>query len=110
MSLHSVATASSSLNLSNPGSFWKWSIFDISVANLVLIGVMVAIFGLALLIPFPDRHRTQPATQAGDPPEPHRTAASAPAGEATPAADDADADMWTARVRRLALRLLPPGK
>ncbi len=110
MSLHSLAAASSAINLNNPGSFWKWSIFDISVANLVLIGVMVAIFGLALLIPFPDRHRSQPATEAGDPAEAHRGTASAPAGEASSAADDADGDMWTARVRRLALRLLPPGK
>ena len=36
-----------------PGTFVHWSIFDVSVANLVLIAVMVAIFGAALLLPFP---------------------------------------------------------
>ncbi len=41
------------INLNQPGSFVHWSIFDITVANLVLIGVMVVIFGAALLVPFP---------------------------------------------------------
>jgi hypothetical protein len=61
---------------------------------------MVAIFGAALLLPFPGRHR-----QAG------------PAQEATgpelPAAYEAaegDERMWTARVRRQALTSLPPDK
>ena len=33
------------INMNSPGSFVHWSIFDISVANLVLIAVMVVIFG-----------------------------------------------------------------
>ena len=43
------------IDLNSPGSYVHWSIFDISVANLVLIAVMVAIFGAALLLPFPGR-------------------------------------------------------
>ena len=39
--------------MNQPGTFVHWSIFDITVANLVLIGVMVVIFGAALLLPFP---------------------------------------------------------
>ena len=39
-------------NLNQPGKFLSWGIFDISVANLIVIAVMVVIFGAALLIPF----------------------------------------------------------
>jgi hypothetical protein len=35
------------INMNQPGSFVHWSIFDVSVANLVLIAVMVVIFGVA---------------------------------------------------------------
>ena len=41
------------IDLNQPGTYLHWSIFDVSVANLVLIAVMVVIFGAALLIPFP---------------------------------------------------------
>ena len=41
------------INMNQPGSFLHWSIFTVSVANLVLIAVMVVIFGAALLLPFP---------------------------------------------------------
>jgi Cytochrome b(N-terminal)/b6/petB len=98
MDLHALAAAGSAINLDNPGRYLHWSIFDVSVANLALIGVMVVIFGLALIVPFPKRHSAPPVTPE-IPAEP---------GEA--GVDDPDADMWTARVRRLAVRLLPPGK
>ncbi len=103
MILHSLAAAGSPINLNSPGKYLSWSIFDVSVANLVLIAVMVVIFGLALLIPFPGRREA-----ASAPPS------AAPGGAAeppeSPAAEDPDADMWTNKVRRFALRLLPPGK
>jgi hypothetical protein len=41
------------VNLNHPGHYLHWSIFTISVANLVVIAVMVVIFGLALILPFP---------------------------------------------------------
>ena len=109
MSPHALADAASAVNLNHPGTYLNWSIFDISVANLVVIGVMVFIFGLALLVPFPNRHAARLAdpgtgTLAGA----SDTGATDLGAEAAP--DDPDADMWTARVRRLALRLLPPGK
>jgi Cytochrome b(N-terminal)/b6/petB len=101
--------------MNNPGHYLNWSIFTISVANLVVIGVMVVIFGLALLVPFPKRHAAQLAkpgtgTLAGaaDSGASDIEAVSDVGAKAVP--DDPDADMWTARVRRLALRLLPPGK
>src|SRR6185437_11011547 len=92
------------LNLNGPASFWHWNIFYISVANLVLIAVMVVIFGAALLIPFPGRHKPEPAAETGEPATDPVTAEPA----AQPA--DEDARMWTSRVRRRALAVLPPGK
>ena len=104
------------IDLNAPGRYLTWSIFTISEANLVLIAVMVAIFGIALLAPFPGRRHgtatsaeTEPgaAPESADPVEsadtldPLRTAA---------LGDDADARMWTARVRRWALSVLPPLK
>ncbi len=89
--------------MNQPGSFVHWSIFDVSVANLVLIAVMVVIFGAALLLPFPQRHRSEPATVSGSATDDSTAAAGDPA-------DDRTAGMWTARVRRRALRALPPGK
>jgi Cytochrome b(N-terminal)/b6/petB len=81
-----------------------WSIFDVSVANLVLIAVMVVIFGAALLIPFPGRRRAEPAeTTAGTAPDLERAGAAY-------MGDPADAKMWTARVRRWGMRTLPPDK
>src|SRR5712691_5757921 len=89
------------IDLNQPGTYLHWSIFEISVANLVVIAVMVAIFGAALLLPFPHRNRTLPA--AAEP---------APGSGPVPGAmgDDADARMWTSRTRRWALRTLPPNK
>jgi hypothetical protein len=115
MNPHSLAAAASVINLNNPGSYWKWSIFDISVANLVLIAAMVAIFGLALIIPFPGRNRgVGPVVLEDAPSEDATVSHLVSAKHAGPAiADgtaDPDADMWTSRVRRFALRLLPPGK
>ena len=108
MSPYALADAASAINLDHPGTYVSWSFIDISVANLIVIGVMVVIFGLALLVPFPSRHDAQLAapgtgTMAG------ATDAEGPAGPDS-AVDDPDVGMWTNRVRRRALRLLPPGK
>jgi hypothetical protein len=96
------------LDLNGPGSFWHWNIFYISIANLALIGVMVIIFGAALLIPFPGR-RERELTPAATEPGPGAGPATAEES-AEPAGDPEDARMWTARVRRRALAVLPPGK
>jgi Cytochrome b(N-terminal)/b6/petB len=95
------------VNLNSPGSYLHWNVFTVSVANLVLIAVMVVIFGAALLLPFPKAHGHDgdaPITAADDDPGADGTDASGPAGT------DADAGMWTARVRRRALAALPPRK
>ncbi len=96
------------IDLNSPGSYVNWSIFTISVANLVLIAVMVVIFGAALLLPFPGRRKDSThAAAAAD------GTAAAEAVDAPPdpnLGDDADSRMWTSRMRRGVLRVLPPIK
>ena len=98
--------APAALDLNGPGTYVHWNVFTISVANLVLIAVMVVIFGVALLLPFPRGHRRDGEVSAGDAPaeteEPATTAAGAVA--------EGDERMWTARARRRVLTSLPPGK
>jgi hypothetical protein len=88
------------LDLNGPGTYLHWSFIDISVANLIVIAVMIVLFGAALLIRFP-----------------HKAGADLPPVEATDdlvakaaAPLEGDERMWTARVRTGAARLLPPGK
>jgi Cytochrome b(N-terminal)/b6/petB len=94
--------------LDAPGSVLNWSFITISVSNLVLIGVMVVIFGAALLLPFPrgKQYPPAPAETGGL----TGSGVSAPGGGQAAAAADEDARMWTARLRRRALAVLPPGK
>ena len=98
------------VNLNAPGRYLHWSIFIVSEANLVLIAVMVVIFGAAMVIPFPGGRRRPRAA----PEEPTDGQSVPAAGTARPSpadmGEDADAAMWTSRVRRRALRLVPPGK
>jgi hypothetical protein len=97
----------SAINMNSPSTLLHWSIFQVTVANLVLIAVMVVIFGAALLLPFPQGRGDEPAAAAGG-----ATDDVAQDGTATAVdlADDGTAGMWTARLRRRALGTLPPGK
>ena len=91
------------IDLNHPGSYLNWNIFTISVANLVLIAVMVAIFGAALLLPFPGRNSRHGGSvrEATEPDEDEDVGFKVAEG---------DEQMWTARVRRRALTTLPPNK
>jgi len=89
--------------VNSPATFVHWSIFDVTVANLVLIAVMVAIFGAALLLPFPKGERVD-AAAVTDP------AVDADVAGAVELPDDGTAGLWTARLRRRAVRTLPPAK
>jgi hypothetical protein len=40
-------------NLNHPAHTVDWSFIHLSVANVVVIGLMLAVFVLALLLPFP---------------------------------------------------------
>jgi hypothetical protein len=40
------------IDLSHPGHYIHWGFIQLSVANLVLIGLMVVVFVAAILVPF----------------------------------------------------------
>jgi hypothetical protein len=42
-----------SIDLNHPGRYVHWGVVQISVANLVVIGLMIVIFAAAILLPFP---------------------------------------------------------
>ena len=93
-------------SLNAPGHYLHWGIILISEANLSLIVVMVIIFGLALLLPFPYRRRDRAPASTEPGPE---LAPSTPR-KAGPDPADPTSRMWTARLRRRSLLLLPPAK
>ncbi|MBD0692601.1 hypothetical protein [Streptomyces sp. CBMA123] len=45
------------VDLDHPGHYLHWGVVQISVANLVVIGLMVVVFVAALLLPFPHGRR-----------------------------------------------------
>jgi hypothetical protein len=47
-----VSLVGSLINLTGPGRYVHWGFIQISVANLVVIGLMVIVFFAAILIPF----------------------------------------------------------
>jgi hypothetical protein len=46
-----------SMGLNGPGHYLHWGVIQISVANLVVIAVMIALFVAAILLPFPGTRR-----------------------------------------------------
>jgi hypothetical protein len=48
-----LAAMAAPVNLNHPGHYVHWGVIQISVANLVVIALMVVLFVLALLLPFP---------------------------------------------------------
>jgi hypothetical protein len=96
----------SPVNLNGPGGYVHWSIFTVSEANLALIAVMLVIFGVALLLPFPRAHGDDAAAAAEPAPD---VSGSGGPNPLIPAYDATDGT-WTGALRRRALRILPPGK
>jgi hypothetical protein len=47
----------SAINLNHPGRYVHWGVIQISVANLLLILLMVLLFAAAILLPFPGTKR-----------------------------------------------------
>jgi hypothetical protein len=43
--------------MDSPGAYVNWGVIHISVANLVVIVLMLAVFAVALLLPFPGRKK-----------------------------------------------------
>lgn len=46
-----------SVNLNHPGRYVHWGVIQVSVANLVVVALMIALFAAAILLPFPGRRR-----------------------------------------------------
>jgi len=51
--IHRVLLQSAPIDLNQPGHYLHWGVVQISVANLVVILLMVTMFVLALVLPFP---------------------------------------------------------
>lgn len=49
------------LNLNHPAHVVHWHFISLSVSNIVVIGVMFAVFALAILLPFPGSARRRRA-------------------------------------------------
>lgn len=56
MTGHTVLLAGA-IPMDAPGTFLHWGVIQISVANLLVIILMVVVFALALLLPFPGKTR-----------------------------------------------------
>jgi hypothetical protein len=48
-----ISQLAAPINLNHPGHYAHWGVIQISVANVVVIGLMVALFALAIFLPFP---------------------------------------------------------
>lgn len=55
-----IGPLAAAVNLNHPGHYVHWGVIQISVANLVVIAIMIVLFVLALVLPFPGRHRGGP--------------------------------------------------
>ncbi len=115
----SVAQLAAAVDLNSPGTYVHWSIFDVSLANLVLVAVMVVIFGAALLVRFPEHSKGAKGRGVhgdGDGPG-EATSRAGVGGHGTASMNDysdegsLDGDRtWTGAIRRTGLRFLPPVK
>jgi hypothetical protein len=43
--------------MNHPDVYLHWGVIQISLANLVVIGLMIAVFIIALFLPFPRRRK-----------------------------------------------------
>ncbi|HWW91218.1 MAG TPA: hypothetical protein VNY35_10620 [Solirubrobacteraceae bacterium] len=53
-------------NLNHPAHTVDWHFIHLSVANVVVIGLMLVVFLLAILVPFPGAARRRAARRDGD--------------------------------------------
>ncbi len=86
------------VNLNHPDRYFRWGIVVISLANLIVIAVLIALFIAALAVPFM-RPRPVSRSDVADAEAPSR-----------PRPVDAGERTWTGAVRRAGLRFLPPAK
>ena len=92
---HLVAAA---VNLNHPDRYFHWGFIIVSLANLIVIAVLIALFIAAMAVPF-IRPRPVPSPEVPEV-EP----------ESRPGVAGATDRTWTGAVRRVGLRFLPPAK
>jgi hypothetical protein len=51
------------INLNHPAHTVDWSFIHLSVANVVVIGLMLIVFALAIVLPFPGAARRRRSSQ-----------------------------------------------
>jgi hypothetical protein len=50
-------TLAAIINLNHPAAYAHWGFFQMSVPNLVVIGLMIVVFAAAIALPFPGSRR-----------------------------------------------------
>jgi hypothetical protein len=53
------------VSLNGPASFFNWGFISISVPNLIMIGLIVLLFILALVVPFPQHRNSANKSKIG---------------------------------------------
>ena len=53
------------ISLNGPASFFNWGFISISVPNLIMIGLIILLFVLALVVPFPEHRESDHNTKNG---------------------------------------------
>lgn len=59
------AIAGAVFNLNHPAHVIKWHFIQLTVANVVVIGLMLLVFALALVLPFPGAARRAASRRGG---------------------------------------------
>jgi len=67
LSLTVTAVLGAVFNLNHPAHTVDWHFIHLSVANVVVIGLMFIAFFLAILLPFPGRSGREAARRGGGP-------------------------------------------
>jgi hypothetical protein len=65
---HAGAVMGAVFNLNHPAHTVDWSFIHLSVANVVVIGLMFVVFFLAILLPFPGDAARNAARRGGSAP------------------------------------------
>lgn len=47
------------ISLDHPAKFFNWGFISISIPNLIMIGIIIVLFVLALVVPFPSHDKTK---------------------------------------------------
>ena len=115
------------VDLKGPDHYIHWGFILISLANFLVVVTMVVLFVLALTVPFvharrqrshqPDMKGQGGAPAVAPPPDPPvlRSKVAMVSSEADPTSQDeasgsSDPGLWTAKIRNIWLRHLPPEK